>query len=84
MDYEDDVKKYVERRKAYGLTQADISKDSGLSQQMVSDFESLKKKSFPLYFYYRLHFERLEDRNNEKAEKTSNTEGERGYLSEIS
>ena len=51
MDYEDDVKKYVERRKAYGLTQADISKDSGLSQQMVSDFESLKKKSFPLYFY---------------------------------
>lgn len=84
MDYEDDVKKYVERRKTYGLTQADISKDSGLSQQMVSDFESLKKKSFPLYFYYRLHFERLEDQNNEKAEETSDTERERGYLSEIS
>ena len=84
MDYEDDVKKYVERRKAYGFTQADISKDSGLSQQMVSDFESLKKKSFPLYFYYRLHFERLEDQNNEKAEETSDTERERGYLSEIS
>ena len=56
MDYENDVKLWVDIRKAMGITQKEISERSGLSQQMVSDFESLKKKSFVLYFFYKNNF----------------------------
>lgn len=56
MDYENDVKLWVEIRKAQGYTQTKISELTGLSQQMVSDFESLRKKSFVLYFFYKNSF----------------------------
>lgn len=56
MSYIEDVKKWSEVRKASGISQKDVSEKSGVSQQMVSDFEALKKRSFPLYFFYKDNF----------------------------
>ena len=60
MDYENEVKAWTEMRKKLGITQEEISTQTKMSQQMVSAFESLKRKSFPLYFYYRVHFGTLD------------------------
>jgi transcriptional regulator with XRE-family HTH domain len=56
MSYSEDVKKWSEARKASGVSQKEISEKSGISQQMISDFEKGKKRSFPLYFYYKDNF----------------------------
>lgn len=56
MSYTEDVKRWSEARKASGTSQKEISERSGISQQMVSAFENGKKRSFPLYFYYKDNF----------------------------
>lgn len=55
-DYNEDVSLWVRNRIASGVTQQQISEDTGLSQQMISAFEKLQKRSFPLYYYYKHKF----------------------------
>lgn len=55
-NYNEEVSLWVRNRISSGVTQKQISEETGLSQQMISAFERLQKKSFPLYFYYGLKF----------------------------
>lgn len=55
-NYTEDVTLWVKNRMSSGVSQQQVSEDTGLSQQMVSAFEKLQKRSFPLYFYYKQNF----------------------------
>ena len=60
-NYKEEVSLWVKNRMSSGVSQQQISRETGLSQQMVSAFEKLQKKSFPLYFYYKQKFGGLEN-----------------------